>query len=155
MTCPSGKAPSRIGSSGDGGKEACDLEDLPESCTVMSIGSNGQFDFEDAILKDTKCSVHTFDCTIPLQESRDGNKRHFYHDLCLGTDDVDKPSFVSYASAMAAMQKKKAFGRVDLLKIDIESFEFDVFAEWDEFTQQLPEQILLEAHDYPCTNSLT
>ena len=34
-----------------------------KACIVYSIGSGGQFDFELQVLKQTRCTVHTFDCT--------------------------------------------------------------------------------------------
>ena len=34
-------------------------------CVVISIGSNGEWEFEEDIVKRTRCTVHTFDCTVP------------------------------------------------------------------------------------------
>lgn len=51
VRCPSG-ALQRAGSDRDGGKLLCGVDDLKarERCVVLSIGSNGQYDFEQAFL---------------------------------------------------------------------------------------------------------
>lgn len=72
VLCPDGGPPRRVGSDGDGGKWLCPLDnglgnetqaaalvpaDAPpptrnqSSCIVYSVGSNNQFDFEEAMLK--------------------------------------------------------------------------------------------------------
>ncbi len=52
VRCPSG-ALQRMGSAEDGGKMLCGLDRLKarKACVVFSIGSNGQYDFEQAFLK--------------------------------------------------------------------------------------------------------
>ena len=49
----------------DGGKVICDPYRLEgEDCLVYSIGSNGDFQFEEAIKKiNPRCEIHTFDHT--------------------------------------------------------------------------------------------
>lgn len=52
LGCPRGQGLMRLGSGGDGGKILCPMEELrSEQCLVLSIGSNGQTDFEEAVLK--------------------------------------------------------------------------------------------------------
>lgn len=52
LSCPRGKGLMRLGSDDDGGKLLCPMEELSsQRCLVLSIGSNGQTDFEEAILK--------------------------------------------------------------------------------------------------------
>ena len=55
----------RIGTLGDGGKWICDPHRISkqDSCLVYSIGSNNDFSFEEAVLKDigSHCEIHTFD----------------------------------------------------------------------------------------------
>ncbi|CAE8741698.1 unnamed protein product [Polarella glacialis] len=59
----------RIGNIGDGGKWVCDPERITKqvnsggSCLVYSVGSNGQFGFEEGVLRDISpsCEVHVFD----------------------------------------------------------------------------------------------
>jgi hypothetical protein len=57
----------RIGGNGDGPKWVCDPHRIdPDNCLVYSFGSNNEFSFEEAILRDisAKCEIHTFDPTI-------------------------------------------------------------------------------------------
>lgn len=56
----------RLGREGDGGKTIClDLQPPPRECTVLSIGSNGDFSFEDAVHGlAPQCDVHTYDGTM-------------------------------------------------------------------------------------------
>ena len=49
VPCPDGGALKRVGSSEDGGKWLC-AETLEAPCVVYSIGSNGQYDWEIAVL---------------------------------------------------------------------------------------------------------
>lgn len=137
--CPSGEPVRRVGSTGDGGKWVCDLEMLQAPCLIYSLGSNGQFDFEDGILALTPCHVHTYDCTY---DGSSRHERHKYFKECIGAG--KKPNFITYADSVA----RSGFPGVDLLKIDIEGSEFDVIAAWSETTRGLPRQILIEMHNY-------
>jgi hypothetical protein len=78
------KDPTRFGNEFDGGKILCGLgKEILENpnCIVYSIGSNNDFSFEEAVLKNTKCSVWTFDCTLANKkqklEMRAG--RHYFY----------------------------------------------------------------------------
>lgn len=56
----------------------------------MSLGSFNQWDFELAVLRDTPCSVHTFDCTVRLAPPAGYEGRLFPHETCIGPrDEVD------------------------------------------------------------------
>ena len=79
IDCPTGKL-LRIGASGEGGKWLC-LEELQRhsECIVYSVGSFGNFDFEEAILRETNCSVHTFDCNSEAHTIIGG--RHEFHPI--------------------------------------------------------------------------
>ena len=64
---------------GDGGKWACIDPQLTkqQDCTVVSIGSNNQFEFEEAVhSKLPHCRILTFDCTVA--EPRPPEYVHFY-----------------------------------------------------------------------------
>merc|ERR1719343_1299572 len=58
----------RVGNAGEGGKWVCDPQRIKEKaetdgCLVYSIGSNGQFDFEESVHGSIsrKCEIHTID----------------------------------------------------------------------------------------------
>ncbi|KAI9331957.1 methyltransferase domain-containing protein [Obelidium mucronatum] len=79
----------RIGSAGDGGKWSCGevFQPKEDSCVAVSLGSNGQFDFEESILAHTKnkCTVYTFDCTGTWTPPNENIK---FFPWCLGKDEV-------------------------------------------------------------------
>lgn len=66
----------------------CDLGRVPTPCVVYSVGPVQQdYAFEKEILSQTKCEVHTFDCTAD-GKSVDPN-RHKFHKLCFGRNKTD------------------------------------------------------------------
>lgn len=145
VTCPPGMELARIGAGGlaDGGKWVCGITSLKPPCLVYSLGSHGQFDFEDAVLNSTQCEVHTFDCTITGESRAVG--RHFYHQICLGTDEVHNGSvYMSWATVLKHLGHEQR--QVDLLKVDIEGFEVEFLQEWFEQTTDYPQQLAIEMH---------
>ena len=77
VSCPPGQPLRRYGNGGDGGKVLCDLAALRPPCLIYSLGSNGDYSFEQDMLRRTRCHVHTFDCTY-AGRSIDA-ARHTYH----------------------------------------------------------------------------
>jgi hypothetical protein len=71
----------------------------------------GQYDFEVAVLNETSCSVHTFDCTY---DGKSQGPRHSYYKWCVG-DQKNGSNFRSWANITATLNHSK----VDVLKIDI------------------------------------
>lgn len=137
ISCPPGTTLHRYGGSGDGGKWLCTFVASNTPCLIFSLGSRGDFSFEKAMLEATKCEVHTFDCTF---SGTSLEPRHHYHKLCIGrSKDTD---FVTLDEAVAMV----GASTLDLLKMDIEGFEFDVFADWDKDTKLLPKQLSFELH---------
>ena len=55
----------RFGNVGDGGKKVCisDLMDKPPD-TLVSIGSNNEFSFEEAMMRQFRLNVHVYDGTV-------------------------------------------------------------------------------------------
>eukprot|EP00957_Ditylum_brightwellii_P205742 15345198-Ditylum_brightwellii.AAC.1 len=45
-------------------KEVSSKDEDGNECDMISIGSNGQWGFEENVVASTKCVTHTFDCTI-------------------------------------------------------------------------------------------
>lgn len=71
----------------------------------------GDYQFEEAMLRITSCQVHTFDCTYS-GKSVDKNRRHHYHEWCIGIGGDKYRSWDNITRTLAHDQ-------VDLLKMDI------------------------------------
>eukprot|EP01116_Phalansterium_solitarium_P001613 TRINITY_DN11428_c0_g1_i1.p2 TRINITY_DN11428_c0_g1~~TRINITY_DN11428_c0_g1_i1.p2 ORF type:complete len:353 (-),score=55.41 TRINITY_DN11428_c0_g1_i1:2-1060(-) len=132
----------RVGSSGDGGKWICGPLHLPEQdCTIFSLGSNGQFDFEESIYNFTRaaCKTHTFDCTGDWS-----NPTTTFHRWCVGTDDA-----ATNTKSLQTISKELGVRKISLLKMDVEGAEFKVFKSFlNEPKENLPVQILFELHTW-------
>ena len=135
--CPPERELLRYGADGEGGKMLCNISGLPPNCTVFSLGSNNQYDFEAAVLAATVCSVHTFDCTV---DGYSIDERHFFQKLCLG-DPQHHMGYITLNDALRIADVEE----VSLLKMDIEGFEFDVVSHWTE-AAVLPSQLSMEIH---------
>lgn len=98
--------------------------------------------YSHSLLQRTKCSVHTFDCTS-APKSLDAS-RHMYHEICLSKANKEENGrkFMSF-SAITQMLGHKS---VDLLKMDIEGFEYELFTGFSPNACDLPRQICFEAH---------
>lgn len=135
-----------------------------DSC-LCNLHHAGQFDFENAILESTKCSVYTFDWyerianeyiyykvngikdESMMRSTYDGSDigpRHKYYKKCIGDEKKaeSNPSFTTLSNAVKDLNIKG----IKLLKIDIEGFEVDEIASWKVSNVDLPEQIAIEMH---------
>jgi FkbM family methyltransferase len=132
----------------DTSKIVCGIEGLHPPCVIYSIGGNNQWEFEMDALKKTECSVHTFDCTgdksrfkIP---SSANSSRLFFHYECLG-ESRDENFF-----SLHELSEKYGHSKIDLLKMDIEGYEFKVFdsmfSHEKRYRYWMPMQILVEVH---------
>jgi len=143
----------RIGSSGDGGKWICEEDYLKQDdCVVFSLGSNGQFDFEQSIskLSNGKCKIHTFDCTGVWSDPTTT-----FHPWCLAYSDyVDETNNRIFKTFSTIIRELK-IDHVSYLKMDIEGYEWAVFSELFEKgtpLATLPRQISFELHVDNITN---
>ena len=135
----------------DGSKWLCrGLDEQGPSCVVYSIGSNDQWDFEEAIFKGTQCTVFTFDCTITPRKMPDYiKKRVKFHNICVGSSDrtVGGQEF----RTLGSMMRMLGHDAVTLLKMDVEGYEYDVLYSLlrrdDQWAYaRLPHQISIELH---------
>ena len=142
---------SRYGS-GNGGKWVCDAAVLGAGCNVYSLGSDGDTSFEAGVgAAAPGCTIHTLDCTIPadrVPRAETLPPRTHFHPICLGSDDAPDAQFRSLRSIM----REFGHANVDLLKVDIEGFEYRVVeALMRTFLEEgtavsLPWQLLMEQH---------
>ncbi|CAF3342166.1 unnamed protein product [Rotaria sp. Silwood2] len=133
----------RIGRMGDGGKWVCDPYRLKSrvDCLVYSVGSNGDFSFEVNMKKTMPhCEIHTFDrnryvCPKGIC---------IFHQITLGngTHPKGSKSWTTIIQKLNHIQRK-----IDILKIDIEGFEYLFFPLiMQASASSLPRQILIELH---------
>ena len=127
------------------------VSSLSAPCVVYSIGSANHWGFELDILKNTPCEVHTFDCTGPRSRFNPPNDdRLYFHHICLGTS--HKVNEVGEFWTLDEMTSTYQHNRIDLLKVDIEGYEWPLLQSWPELdainapTTVLPMQVLVEVH---------
>lgn len=117
----------------DGRKYICGIEQLREPCHVLSLGSNGDYSYEEEILARTPCMVYTFDCTSKAR-SIDQN-RHKSIEQCVGGEHIS----LGQIHAMFGIRE------FSIMKIDIEGAEWQLLHDWTN-SSALPKQIEVEIH---------
>ena len=128
----------RIGSQGDGGKWVCNPQGLRTRCNVISIGSNNDFSFEEALLAlNPACNIHTFDHTIAGSATPPASV-HF-HPFGIGAAPAGRLLTMDGIVRLAGFERKE----IDVLKIDCEGCELDVFPD---LMGRPIRQILMEVH---------
>jgi len=137
----------------DTSKQICGIESLKAPCVVYSIGGNNKWQFEQGVLEHTPCHVHTFDCTGGISRFNvPSHERLHFHYICLG--DKNKPASETMGEiwTLDKMQTSLNHSRIDLLKMDIEGYEWPIFYDWPLLTEitspnhVLPMQVAVEIH---------
>ena len=119
----------RLGRLSDGGKVVCNWETLrakchtdPHAAVIYSVGVRGDVSFEDDLARRTGCVIHAFDHTVSgLPQAVPGME---FTQAGLAPIDIP-PILYSLPTLMA----QRNHTRIDLLKIDCEECEWDVFAQ--------------------------
>ena len=111
---------------------------------MYSVGSNNDFGFEEAVLRDVsaECEIHTFDHTIGTRPSNlpAHGDVNFNPWALTGTDQGAK------RKTMAAIKKLGHQGReIDIFKIDCEGCEWETVKGWFEGGVRI-RQVLVEVH---------
>eukprot|EP00177_Eucheuma_denticulatum_P000090 GFKZ01000154.1.p1 GENE.GFKZ01000154.1~~GFKZ01000154.1.p1 ORF type:complete len:478 (+),score=46.79 GFKZ01000154.1:258-1691(+) len=134
---------------GDGEKIVCTNAQAFKrtECWVLSVGCNGKWSFEEAVVNRTRCSVHTFDCTgeWPVPERLRG--RVTLHKYCLGSEDDAGTGFRSWETLVKIGGGGEA-RMPSLAKIDIEGYEYPVMGALLGIGDEglLPQQVAMEVH---------
>jgi len=128
----------------------------PQRCLIYSVGSAGDFHFEDSIanMHNNKCEIHVFD---PADWSREGdveNKNIHYHAWGLSSTYDSSKSVVwpkgrggGFKTIPETQELLGHQGRtIDLFKIDCEGCEWSSIGDWIHLE---PRQILIETHGVP------
>lgn len=130
---------------GDGGKVLCQwmMESLQvPGCVVYSLGSNNDFSFEEAVLAQTRCTVHTFDCTINRPRETLKPRLEFYP-FCIDANEHEHNGNIYHT--LEWIQRHLHHPTVHLLKMDIETFEHRLLLQWKR-NQSLPSLLSMEWH---------
>ncbi|KAF6259117.1 methyltransferase domain-containing protein [Scenedesmus sp. NREL 46B-D3] len=129
ISCPSNRPLTKYAGEEDGSKFLCQVDrpgQLRRDCIIYSLGSNGDFKFEQEMLSRTSCKVHTLDCTY---NGTSQGQRHAYHKWCLAsaaTAAQRGPPFYSWSQ----VTQKLGHNRVDILKIDVDGYEYEIVGDW-------------------------
>lgn len=128
------------------------------NCVVYGAGIADDSSFEES-MAEKGCEVHSFDCTLKGDEAAVKGKKFTFHNWCLGTPasfeqntytkDQKKDTKYEFKSVSEAM-KELGHSKLDVLKFDIEGFEWNLF-ENDLLnglltTKQRPKQLSFELH---------
>mmetsp|Transcript_3434 Transcript_3434/g.12208 ORF Transcript_3434/g.12208 Transcript_3434/m.12208 type:complete len:296 (-) Transcript_3434:6869-7756(-) len=141
-----------VGNFHDGVKWVCGLRRMRKGCIVYSFGSNGDDQFERDILKKTSCQVFTFDPTMsPGQEKilSPSVHRNFQR---IGLAEYDGTMEIGGIERdvrnLRTIMKDLKHERIDILKVDIDGAEYNVFDEL--YSSGFPDvdQILVEVHAF-------
>lgn len=122
---------------GDGGKFVCGLDgyfrSLP-SCLVYSIGSDGDFSFEEAVKSNFGCEIHTFDPTgdTPILQTLASRRGIEFHAIGLGQGEGEMKNANNVTHPVLPLYKMmKLVGhtgrKLDILKVDCEGCEHAAF----------------------------
>lgn len=124
-----------------------------EKCWVLSIGCRGRFDFEEDVVKKTKCDVHIFDCTGTWRIPDSMKGRATLSRICIGKPNQVASGFKFETLAQLIARASKLSGFEEpmlpaLLKMDVEGFEMPVLRDIVAHTPDkwLPEQMAIEIH---------
>jgi hypothetical protein len=102
----------------DGDKAVCGLRQMQAPCIVVSLGSELDFTFEQAVSDASPCDIVTVDCTVDEAKAQAMlPPRTRFFSLCLGADGED-PKYVS----LPRLMELAGLTHIDLLKIDVEGF---------------------------------
>lgn len=133
---------------GDEEKRFCWREE--KDCVVFSVGSRGEFGFEEDIVTKTNCMIHTFDCTGDFPVPSHLKNRVIAYKLCLGD-----PKYGTNFRTLQGLMRAANVKRVSFLKMDIEGFEYDVLTNIINNANEIletnkmdifPDQIAFEIH---------
>lgn len=164
FNCPLKERFGRQRTMGDGGKWVCGAETLMQrpGCVVYSFGSNGETEFEEAVLATTHCEVHVFDPTLSPQALSKLKKLRGIQFYPIGLGPKDQQVQMSDTKMTMGNRREEPMNIqtlqtimrnlnhtwVDVLKVDIEGFEYATLQKWMQNSKDgFPvTQLLVEFH---------
>ena len=138
----------KVGGLGDGGKWICDPHRLKNGkrCLVYSVGSNGDFSFEEAVKRDIgeHCEVHTFDFGDYVEASKaSGTNYHQWGFADKSYTDEQQRTFKTMEETVQELGH--VGGIIDIFKIDCEGCEWATAPSWTDANVVI-QQISVELH---------
>jgi len=125
----------RVGTLGDGGKWVCGLDKVAQhrKCVVYSVGVNGESSFEAELLESTNCEVWGYDFSVDkfgpeIDNSPKLKARSHFFAYALSGEDNHGPGQYPPFYTLSTLMKMNGHDFIDVLKIDIEGYEFAVLA---------------------------
>lgn len=127
-----------------------DIDDTP--CLVYGAGIADDSGFEQSMAD--RCEVHAFDCTLTSEAESVRGKKFTFHKWCIGSpmsfensnyaqgQEEGSHKFHTLSQSMKLLNHTK----LDLLKFDIEGFEWKLFEEDLLKSEYMPEQLSFELH---------
>jgi len=121
----------RLGALGDGGKWVCGLSRVAQKtdCVVYSFGINYESSFEAEILSNTEhCQIWGYDFSVgSFGPEITKSLQHRTHFKAFGLSGSDKhdPDDEHPMYTLESIMKMNGHTHIDILKIDIESWEFE------------------------------
>ncbi|KZT21819.1 hypothetical protein NEOLEDRAFT_1138811 [Neolentinus lepideus HHB14362 ss-1] len=120
----------RVGDMGDGGKWTCGLSRIAQKpdCIVYSVGINYESSFEAELLERSRhCEVWGYDFTVsafgPQITKAVKGRTHFRAYRLAGSEAPEESQFT-----LEALMRMNGHTHIDILKVDIESWEFETLA---------------------------
>jgi hypothetical protein len=148
---------SRSTGSGQGDKNIVGLGQLTRDgrrCVVYGMGIADDSSFEQQ-MQQLGCETHAFDCTVSPSSPAIVGKSFHFHNWCIGHqggisfadnkyvhDNKDALQFKSLPDTMKMLNHT----HIDLLKFDIEGFEWQLFQSQILTSDNPPEQLSFELH---------
>jgi hypothetical protein len=135
--------------SGDEEKRMCwsDAHATVEPCVVFSFGGNNLWDFEGAVVANTRCDVVQFDCFVKGHVPKHLASRVKFYSACVGNrnyTDSDGRKFYDLQGINELVGRTKG---PTYMKMDIEGSEWDVMSSVFNMPEaQMPQQIAMELH---------
>ena len=143
---------------GDDDKRLCStfLHEISEGDVIISLGSNNEFAFEEQMLRCAPQGAHlaTFDCTVREATNKPRTSRVSFHPYCIG--DANQGVYrtwesISSLALEAASEGKRGVGRVAVLKMDVEGWEWTALPQVYQTSPRdisniMPRQIAVEMH---------
>ncbi|CAB9501392.1 Pfam:DUF672 [Seminavis robusta] len=159
FSCPQVK---RVWGVGDGPKYVCDphrlvtvakrrQEEQGHGCLIYSVGSNGNYEFEDGLVNylgtSKACEIHIFDYSRDYNRPENAPRNMHFHQLGLQGSQQNRARG-EFASFPQILQKLGHENRViDIFKIDCEGCEWDSYKDW--IAHPHMRQVLIETHELP------